>query len=150
MTYKINYDEAGFIRLFYEGDADLRDVREVIAKGVSIAQERNCFRVLSDFRSLNLKLTAADIFSIPLKQIVQSRELDIPYYKFRRTMVVPEADYDKYKFFENVAVNRSHVIKIFTDIEDAISWLLDGDVGKPSQSKADSFHNYKPANTQPN
>lgn len=124
MAYNIYYDEKGFIRLQYEGKADLRYIREVINHGVAIAKEKNCYRVLSDFQKMTLELSASHIFSIPIKQILQSRELEVPYYKFRRAMVVPEIDFEKYLFFENVAVNRSHVIKIFTDTETAISWLL--------------------------
>lgn len=124
MAYNIYYDEKGFIRLQYEGKAELKYLREVIYRGVTIAREKDCYRVLSDFQKMTLELSASDIFSVPIKQILQSHELDVPYYKFRRAMVVPENDFEKYKFFENVAVNRSHVIKIFTDTEEAISWLL--------------------------
>lgn len=124
MPHTISYDDKGYICLQYEGKADLRYIREVINHGVAIAKEKNCYRVLSDFQKMTLDLSAADIFSIPIKQILQSHELDVPYYKFRRAMVVPEDDFEKYKFFENVAVNRSHVVKIFTDTEEAILWLF--------------------------
>jgi hypothetical protein len=43
MPYELNYEEAGFIRLFYEGDANLKDMKKVIARGVSLATEKNCF-----------------------------------------------------------------------------------------------------------
>lgn len=124
MAYNIYYDEKGFIRFQYEGKAELKYLREVIDHGVALAREKDCYRVLSDFQKMTLDLSASDIFSVPIKQILRSHELDVPYYKFRRTMVVPENDFEKYKFFENVAVNRSHVIKIFIDTEEAISWLL--------------------------
>ena len=125
MPYSINYDETGFISLVYEGQANLKDMKAVIASGVSLAIKRNCFRVLSDFRAMKLNLSVMDLFSIPFNQIVQSQELNVPFYKFRRAVVVPAADFENYKFFENVAVNRSHIIKIFVDMEDAISWLLE-------------------------
>jgi len=124
MPYTLNYEEAGFIRLFYEGDANLKEMKAVIAQGVALAEEKDCVRVLSDFRAMKLNLSMMDLFSIPRNQISQSKELNIPFYKFRRAVVVPKADFENYKFFENVAVNRSHQVKIFTDPEDAISWLL--------------------------
>ena len=124
MSYQVSYEQAGYIKLVYEGDADLRDIREVINRGVSLAMKQNCFRVLSDFRSTYLHLSAMDIFSIPVKQIMQAHEMEVQYFKFKRTMVVPVADFEKYKFFENVAVNRSHNIKVFTGFDEALMWLL--------------------------
>ncbi|MBL8062923.1 MAG: hypothetical protein JNK32_07890 [Anaerolineales bacterium] len=125
MAYTLNYEEAGFIRLFYEGDAKLKDMKEVIEQGVALAREKNCFRVLSDFRAMRLNLSVVDLFSIPAYQASQSKELNVPFQKFRRAVVVPNEDFDNYKFFENVAVNRSHQVKIFIDPEDAIAWLLE-------------------------
>jgi hypothetical protein len=125
MPYTINYDEVGIIKLVYQGRADLRDMKEVIAYGVALAIEKDCFRVLSDFRAMNLQLSVAELFSIPLNQISQSQELKVPYFKFRRAVVVPEAEFRNYKFVETVAVNRSHQLKIFLDMEDAMSWLLE-------------------------
>ena len=124
MPYTINYDDLGMIKLVYEGDADVKDIKEVITRGVALAMEKNCFRVLSDFRAMKLHLSVIALFSIPLEQISLSRELRIPYFKFKRAMVVPEIEFENYKFVENVAVNRSHQLKIFLDMQDAISWLL--------------------------
>ena len=66
MPYTINYDEVGIIRLVYQGHADLKDMKEVIAFGVALAIEKNCFRVLSDFRAMKLQLSVAELFSIPV------------------------------------------------------------------------------------
>ncbi len=124
MPYTLNYEETGFIKLVYEGDAKLNDMKTVIAQGVSLALEKDCYRVLSDFRAMNLSLSALELFSIPDYQVTHSKELNVPFYKFRRAVVVPREKFEKYKFFENVAVNRSHQVKIFIDPEDAIAWLL--------------------------
>ena len=124
MPYTLNYEEAGFIRLIYEGDAKLTDMQAVIEQGVALAMEKDCFRVLSDFRTMNLNLSVMELFSIPTNQISQSKELKVPFYKFRRAVVVPKEKFGNYKFFENVAVNRSHQVKIFIEPDDAIVWLL--------------------------
>lgn len=124
MPYTLKYEEAGFISLRYEGNARLADLKEVIAKGAALATEKDCFRVLSDFRGMKLTLSMMDLFSIPDNQATQSRELKVPFYKFRRAVVVPNGEYERFKFFEDVAVNRSHQVKIFIDLEEAISWLL--------------------------
>lgn len=124
MSYTLHYEDTGFIRLVYEGDAKLKDLKTVIAQGVALALEKDCYRVLSDFRAMSLSLSALELFSIPDHQVSQSKELNVPFYKFRRAVVVPKEKFEKYKFFENVAVNRSHRVKIFVDPEDAIAWLL--------------------------
>jgi hypothetical protein len=124
MPYTLTYDETGFIKLFYEGDANLNDMKAIIANGVSLAIEKNCFKVLSDFRTMKLNLSVMDLFSIPKNQIIQSQELNVPFTKFRRAVIVPKEQFDKYKFFENVAVNRAHQIKVFIDLDEAMAWLL--------------------------
>lgn len=124
MPYTLHYEDTGFIRLVYEGDAKLKDLKTVIAQGVALALEKDCYRVLSDFRAMSLSLSALELFSIPDHQVSQSKELNVPFYKFRRAVVVPKEKFEKYKFFENVAVNRSHQVKIFIDLEEAITWLL--------------------------
>jgi len=124
MPYSLHYEEAGFIRLTYEGDATLKDMKEIIAQGVALASEKNCARILSDFRNLKLTISFMDLYSIPNLQASQSKELNTSFYKFKRAVVVPEADLKRYKFFEDVAVNRSHTIKIFIDMDAAIEWLL--------------------------
>lgn len=124
MSYTITYNESGYIVLIGEGSATLKELREAIINGSPLVKERNCFRVLSDFRNLKLGLSIIDIFSIPALQAALSREFDTPLRLFRRAVLVPEQDYDKYKFFENVAVNRSHNVRVFISEERAISWLM--------------------------
>ena len=110
--------------LSYEGTANLNDLTDVIVRGVALAKERNCFRALSDFRTMKLTLSVIDLFSIPANQALLAKELDVPYSKFRRAVVVPHAEFENYKFFENVAINRSHIVKIFTEMEDGVAWLF--------------------------
>jgi hypothetical protein len=124
MPYTIEYDQAGYILLTGEGDTRLKDLQEAIVNGHPLAAERNCYRVLSDFRNLHLTLSIMDLFSIPAMQSALSKELKTPFYQFRRAVLVPPQDYDKYKFFENVAVNRSHMVRVFLEKEQAVSWLL--------------------------
>ena len=42
--------------------------------------------------------------------------------QIKRTVVIPENAYD-FHFFETVFVNQSHQVRIFTDIDEACSWL---------------------------
>jgi hypothetical protein len=124
MPYTIEYEEAGYILLTGEGEARLKDLQEAIVNGRPMVKERHCYRVLSDFRKLHLTLSIMDLFSIPSMQASLAKEFNTPFYRFRRAVLVPPQDYDKYKFFENVAVNRSHVVKVFLEKEQAVSWLL--------------------------
>jgi len=124
MPYTLNYENAGFIRLVYAGEANLNDMKEVIARGVALASEKNCLRILSDFRSMRLNLSIMDLYSIPSLQKSQGILLNSPFYQYKRAVIVPTEDYKKYKFFEDVAVNRAHKIKIFTDEAEAVHWLL--------------------------
>lgn len=125
MSYMLNYEKEGYIKLIYEGNANLNDIKDVITQGVLLAQENNCLRVLSDFRKASLSLSIMELFSIPSKQEVQSKMLNVPFYRYRRAVVVPAGDYKKYKFFENVAVNRSHQVRVFISFDEASNWLME-------------------------
>ncbi len=128
VTHRIYFEEPGYIRLVYEGDAKLTDLKEVLTRGVALAVEKKCFRVLSDFRGMSLKISITQLYWIEEIQQELSRELDVPFHYFKRVVVVPAREYPRYKFFETVAVNRMHRIKVFTDYKQALEWLFDSEV----------------------
>jgi hypothetical protein len=74
---------------------------------------------------MKLNLSITTLFAIPERQQSHGAEMNVPYYKFKRAMVVPRAQFEKYKFFETVAVNRAHTIKIFLEMDAATTWLLE-------------------------
>jgi hypothetical protein len=59
-----------------------------------MACERDCYRMLSDFRQLRLILSVMDLFSIPAMQAALSKEMKIPFYHFRRAVLVPAQDFE--------------------------------------------------------
>ena len=125
VPYTITYNEIGYIVLSCSGTARLKDLSEAIVQGAPMVEQYNCYRVLSDFREMKLTLSIMDLFSIPATQAMLSEKLHMRYHWFRRAVLVPEADFEKYKFFENVAVNRFHVVKVFTEKAEAVSWLME-------------------------
>ena len=125
MPYTIQYQEEGYIRLVYEGEARIDDLKDILARGAVLAREHNCLRILSDFRAMTLQLSLYSLYSVAEIQKEVSQELNMPLYNFKRVVVVPQGNYHMFKFFENVAVNRMHKIRIFTEYEDALQWLLE-------------------------
>lgn len=124
MAYVLTYEEAGFLKLVYDGPAKMDDLKEVITAGALLALEKDCFRVLSDFRSMTLDLSVMDLYSIPALQAFLSKDLAVHFSKFRRALLVKPGDYERFKFFETVAINRAHTVMIFVELNDAMKWLM--------------------------
>jgi len=100
----------------YEIDQLIKDITQAI-------KDNNCFLVLSDYRESLLIQELLEIYDFPQKIADALKEAGISMYKVKRAIVVAH-DKDKYRFYETVAVNRRHYLKMFTDIDEAKKWLL--------------------------
>lgn len=124
MTYSFEYNEAGFIEMICQGEADLPEMKAGMEAVLDLAVETQCYRIFNDFRAMQLKLSLADIFCLPdhVRLLAQTRRVN--FSRFRRALVVLPRDLDKYQFFETAAVNRAHTVKVFLDEDAALQWLL--------------------------
>jgi len=127
MPFSADYDKAGFISVAYHGEATMEGMIELIACGTRLAKEWNCFLVLSDYRAMKLELSISALYDLPNQLVLQAQKMGLSPYKFKRALVVPVEKLEPYKFFELVSSNRAHLLKVFTDMEQARAWLLAGD-----------------------
>ena len=123
MSHTVAYDpEHSIIRLTVQGEITTGVAKEAVADVVNLAKERNCFRILSDFREATLRISTLEIFKLPdlITDVAAASGLDAN--RFRRAGVVA-GDFEDFSFFETVSLNKQHELKYFRDVDEALSWL---------------------------
>ena len=119
MSYKINYEKEGdYIAVTVEGDFTLSNLKDLAAEVTKFTKQYSCNRILNDMRQAQLTKGTIDIYNMP--KTARSSGIDT-YCK--RALVVSEQSSD-FHFLETVFRNQGHNVKLFTDIDAAMSWLL--------------------------
>jgi hypothetical protein len=110
------------VRLY--GDFTLREIRETLAEFTAIIKERKCKRILTDYREANLKLSVTGIFRMPeiVAEIFTASGVNL--YQLKRALVTTKFLKD-FKFFETVSLNRGQNARVFDNMDEARSWLLE-------------------------
>ena len=120
MPYKVTYEKEGdYISIIVEGDfalSTLKDLAEDVAKAI---EQHGCKRILNDMRLAKLTKGIIDIYNMP--KTASTSGIDT---RCKRALVVSEQSSD-FHFLETVFLNQGHNVKMFTDIEEAMNWLLD-------------------------
>ena len=77
-------------------------------------------KVICDVRELKGRLSTLEAFDVPDKYFPKIRDKSV----ITHSAIVDLKEYEKsYKFFEDVAVNRGFVLRIFSNIDEAIEWI---------------------------
>jgi hypothetical protein len=119
MAYKINYNkEQNYISATVDGEFSLSTVKELAADVASFVERYNCSLVLNDLRHAKLTEGTLDIYNMPKS----ARQAGVGSY-LKRALVVSELS-SNFRFLETVFINQGHIVKMFTDIDDALHWLL--------------------------
>jgi len=87
-----------------------------------IIVKHDCIRLIIDCRAAELQTSTLSLLASPdeIKEILSA--LEIPAYKVKRAFVVSR-DIDDYSFIETVSVNRGLQVRVFQEMNAAISWL---------------------------
>ena len=99
------------------GSLQTSDLLDAGAEAAALLKKHDCRRMLNDMREVEQHLSVVDIYNIPK----MSGEFGFPPQTKRA--IVFKKDAKDYHFYENVAVNRGHLVKIFKEIDEAIAWL---------------------------
>ena len=125
MSYKIGYNkEHEYIMIVVEDEFTLSTFKELAADVVKFTDRYNCKRILNDMRRANLTETTLDIYNMP-KSASQAGIGN----RLKRALVVSERSPSFY-FLETVFINQGHIVKLFTDIDEALHWLLNKEFSK--------------------
>ena len=131
MSYKINYNkDHGYIAVTIEGELTLSTFKELTAEVIGFVERYKCNHILNDLRHARLTGKTFEIYNMPKS----ARQAGVGSY-LKRAFVVSELSLDIH-FLETVFLNQGHIVKMFTDINAALNWLLN----KEKISKDESGH----------
>ncbi len=119
MPYKISYDpEACCVFTVFEGTVDLETYQRFADEFAKVSSSHDCLTLFIDMRTAKLSMSILEIYAIP--QIMAAAGVS-PICK--KAVVVPHITED-YQFFETVCANSGQLLKVFTDYDSAIRWLM--------------------------
>ena len=124
MAYSLNYNAGlGIIELTLQGEYTLQGVCDGTRDALRMGVEKGTDLYLRDYRQAKVRVGTVDIQQLPeaLNEIYTEYGVDI--HTAKRAFVVDDMK-DDFLFFETVAVNRGQLVRVFTDIDEARSWLL--------------------------
>ena len=124
MPQTIEYDEAGYIYVIYEGNFDVKGALAVLTEVTSFVKEYDCHRVLADLRNATMNISTIHIYDLPGLLLGQAVKAGISLNHLKRAMVVPASQIENFRFFETVSFNRMQTLRLFRDVEEARAWLL--------------------------
>lgn len=125
MFYEIDYiNEQDYIMVTVTGDLTLPTLKELAVDVAGFIEQYGCNRILNDMRQANLTGDAFNIYNMPK---TASQAGIGPHC--RRALLVSELSSD-FHFLETVFINQGHIVKIFTDLDEALRWLLNKETPK--------------------
>jgi hypothetical protein len=112
-----------FIKATLEGQINLEESKKLLLKFAAVSGPAADFEVLLDVRKMQPELSIADLWYLAAE--LSNFRKALP----RKTAVLcPVEQFDYAGFFALCAQNRGFQISAFTSFEDAIEWLIQGDV----------------------
>lgn len=124
-------DESDMIEATIRGRVDMPTLEALRVQTLQLAAVHHCFRVLADLRGVEPVVSTVDIFRQPQRTEDALEAIGVPKSEFWRAFVVDDTGGDV-QFFEDVAVNRGHTVKLFRNVSDAIDWLRTKPVKGPT------------------
>lgn len=127
MRHTIIYNsETRIIETKVQGDVDMNEIKELLAKLAQLSKEKNCTLLLGDYREARIKINIAlDVFKIIkiASDLFLSSGLNARRVK-RALVFAKNLDVKWIRYYENVMVNRGYDTKVFSDLDEAKRWLL--------------------------
>jgi hypothetical protein len=124
VTYQVDIKaEEEYLHTVVSGIRNRQNVMAVTTDVLKACREHNINKALIDVRQLKGRLSVIDSFFIAAKEFANIRKYNI----INKAVIVDNKENEeRYRFFENVAVNRGYNIRFFSDSDIALEWLLKG------------------------
>jgi hypothetical protein len=116
-----------YLLLTYDGELTLTTIFR-FAPRISIAIEHNkCYRMVEDYRLATMKMKASDFSKVQNFQINTLEKIGIRFTHIKRAMVIDEKNIppDNLDFYEMLSINLGQNLRVFTDMYQAIKWLME-------------------------
>ena len=122
MDYELKAVERDdYLRIEFVGERSLENGKEIIREISSILGSNGHKRVLLDF-TMGTFLQTSVIYDFKEASMAAS---DPNADRVKLAAIFNPDQFGRYEFWENVAINRSLQIRMFTSDEEASSWLLE-------------------------
>lgn len=119
MGYELSYDaEKKIIRGRVLGELNPSLVKNMAVDLEKLGRKHKCPRLLNDLREAVISKSLLDIYSMP--RVVEEAGMQ---KSFRRAIDVNPPVND-YRFLEIVSVNEGQEVRVFSDPEEALRWLV--------------------------
>jgi hypothetical protein len=121
MSYELKFEhEEDPLRVKATGTRNLETVLAMIKDMYAECAESQLKKVLLDVRALKSCLDTLDAYEIPARYLPVMRNLSVVTHV---AIVDLKKCEENNKFFENVAVNRGFMLRVFSDTKKAVEWL---------------------------
>ena len=124
MPYTIHYnEEMHLIEMKHVGKLVFGESITMTNEMLKMSREKNCHRVLSDYRETILSLSTLEIYKMPrvIHEAAASVGLDARHFK--RALIAGKNS-QALRFFEIMTHDLGQVAKVFFHIDEARAWLL--------------------------
>ncbi len=120
----VRYDEQyRCVEIKLCGGVDMAAITALRSEVMALVQTHRCMRLLVDMRDAVSETSTMDIFDQQERTSEDLANLGIAWHQFWHAFVVGDEQEDV-RFYENVAGNRGHVVRVFSSIEEAKQWLV--------------------------
>lgn len=120
------HEEKNWIEMKLTGDFTLETAAQGVEFAIQTLLETNYQHILVDTRSTNVTMGILDFYRLAglIAKKVKSAGLKLGAFKRAH---LGKNGWKELQFFETVLYNRGQVMKLFSDREKAIEWLLEGE-----------------------
>ena len=121
MPYKVEIvGNREYILIDHHGVATLSEVDELRRIVYELAEKEAISRVVVDVRGITNSFSTVEFFNLTEKHAAYPTPMPKP----RCALISRPDQLSDTKFIEDVAMNRSLPVRAFTDVEEAMKWLL--------------------------
>ena len=122
MSYKLSFESKGdVIWVRANGTRSFKAVLALSMDVMAACERKGTSKVLIDVRELEGRLSTAESYSIPVHHFPKIREQG----HITKAAIVDRLENESTsRFFEDVAVNRGFLLRLFTDTRLANEWLI--------------------------
>lgn len=110
-----------FLEVRYSGEVTPADLRAAFGEGLQLARELNTFLVLTDCAGMQGGHSLFDLYAM-VSDLAGRHEI----VRYKEAVLMPAARglAEKVTFWETACRNRGLWVKVFSDRDSALAWLL--------------------------
>lgn len=123
-TYSFNAKD-NYLLFTHEGEMNDVSIHEFLEMGIQVVIDHHCFKVVNDYRKVDLNLSASKIIEIQQSVSEGFRSRGVDPRLIHRALVGSESEksLSYYRIFEIINLNRGLRVKLFFSMDQAVQWI---------------------------